>query len=141
MTQIYFYSGSRNKLITACRLCAKALQKHMRILVFIPDSSATEQFDELLWTFAPVSFVPHCDIHDDPQMVQATPVILSNRIPSGVAFEVLLNLDRQSPPAFDQFNRVIEIAGNSADDKLAARDRYRFYKNAGYDIQHFQLSE
>ena len=141
MTQIYFYSGSGNKLQTACRLCAKALQQNMKILIYTPDATMLKQLDELLWTFSPTSFIPHCHIREDSTLVSATPAILSDRIPADMQFDVLLNLHREQPPAFDQFNRLIEIADNSPEDKQVARERYRFYKDAGYPLQHFQLDD
>lgn len=113
----------------------------MKVLVYALDESLIEQFDESLWTFSSISFIPHCNINDEPDLVNVTPVILSNRIPRDEKFDVLLNLDRQYPPTIIQFKRVIEIADNSPDGKSEARVRYRFYKDAGYEIQHFQLNE
>ncbi len=139
MTQIYFYSGSNDKLQTACRLCSKAVKQNMKVMVYTPDATVLEQFNELLWTFSPTSFIPHCTIQDDPQLANVTPVILSDQILPDSHYDVLLNLHQQHPPVFNQFNRIIEIAGISHEDKLAARERYRFYKDAGYEIQHFNL--
>lgn len=141
MTQIYFYSGSNDKLKTACRLCAKAVQQGMRVMIYTPDAALIEQLDELLWTFSPTSFIPHCRIHEDDQLVHATPVILSEQIQPEAHFDVLLNLHHQCPPLSGQFKRLIEIAGVSHEDKLAARERYRFYKDAGYAIQHYNLDD
>ncbi|QOJ24990.1 MAG: DNA polymerase III subunit chi [Gammaproteobacteria bacterium] len=142
MTQVYFYSGASNKLQTACRLCAKAVQqKSMKVLIYAPDTAMLEQLDELLWTFSPTSFIPHCTIRADSKLIRATPVILSDRIPADLPFDVLLNLDLQQPPSFDQFDRLIEIADTSPEGKQAARARYRFYKEADYPIQHFNLDD
>ncbi|MBY0483720.1 DNA polymerase III subunit chi [Nitrosomonas sp.] len=139
MTQIYFYSGSNDKLQTACRLCAKAAKQNMKIMAYSPDATVLEQFNELLWTFSPTSFIPHCTLQDDPQLLNVTPVILSGQIPPDSHYDVLLNLHQKHPPLFNIFNRIIEIAGVSHKDKLVARERYRFYKDAGYEIQHFNL--
>ena len=141
MTQIYFYSGSNDKLQTACRLCAKAVQQNMTVLIYALDTTVLEQLDQLLWSFAPTSFIPHCDIRADSELVSATPVILSNRIPPGRRFDVLLNLHQQQPPGFDQFSRLIEIADTSPEGKQAARARYRFYKDTNHPIQHFNLDD
>lgn len=140
MTQINFYSGSANKLMTACRLCAKAVQQGLRVIVYTPDNSLIEQFDQLLWTFSSTSFIPHCRNDDDASLVQQTPVILSDRIQSDTTFDVLLNLYHQLPPRFNEFKRIIEIAGTTDEDKSAARERYRRYKNEGFDVQHYQLN-
>lgn len=139
MTQIFFYSGSDDKLKTACRLCAKALQQGLRVMVYTPETILLEKLDELLWSFSPTSFIPHCIIHDNERLIKVTPVILSDQIQFNGHFDILINLHQQSPPLFGQFNRLIEIAGTSHDDKLAARERYRFYKDAGYEIQHYNL--
>ena len=141
MMQIYFYSGSNDRLQTACRLCAKAVQQNMKVLIYAPDTAVLEELDQLLWTFAPTSFIPHCDIRADSELVNATPVILSNSIPADRQFDVLLNLHQQQPPAFDQFNRLIEIADTSPEGKQTARARYRFYKDAHYPMQHFNLDD
>lgn len=111
----------------------------MKVMVYTPDATILEQFNELLWTFSPASFLPHCGIQDDPQLINVTPVILSDQIPPDIHYDVLLNLHQQHPPLLYQFNRIIEIAGISQEDKLAARERYRFYKDTGYEIQHFNL--
>ncbi|MBL8496441.1 DNA polymerase III subunit chi [Nitrosomonas sp. JL21] len=139
MTQVFFYSGSENKLQTACRLCAKALQQDMDVIIYSPDEALIEQMDGLLWTFSAGSFIPHARTSDDEHIMAMTPIILSNRIHTDDHYKVLLNLDHRPPPRLDQFERVIEIAGDSEDDKLSARERYRFYKDAGFEIQHFKL--
>ncbi|MBP6354590.1 MAG: DNA polymerase III subunit chi, partial [Nitrosomonas sp.] len=110
MTQIYFYSGSSDKLKTACRLCAKAVQQNMSVMVYTPDMATIKQMDELLWTFSPTSFIPHCRLQEDDSLIKVTPVILSDVMPIDVQFDVLLNLHRQYPPEFDQYKRLIEIA-------------------------------
>jgi len=139
MTEVFFYSGSNDKLETACRLCAKALQQDMNVIIFSSDEALIDQLDGLLWTFSAASFIPHSRVSDDDRIMAMTPVILSNQIPSNGHFDVLLNLDHHPPPQLDLFGRIIEIADNSEDDKLAARERYRFYKDAGFEIQHFKL--
>jgi DNA polymerase-3 subunit chi len=112
----------------------------MKVLIYVPGSALLEQLDQLLWTFSSTSFIPHCNSLDDAKLVSATPVILSEQIQVNSPFDVLINLHHQSPHLFDQFDRLIEIAGTSHEDKLAARERYRFYKNAGYEIQHYDLN-
>ena len=48
MTLIDFYSGSNNKLHTACRLSAKVMQQDLKVTIYIPDNSIAEQLDNLL---------------------------------------------------------------------------------------------
>ncbi len=110
-------------------------------MIYTRDEALIKQLDELLWTFSATSFIPHCYLNDDEPMIRMTPVILSDRIHASDHFDVLLNLNHQHPQQLSQFKRIIEIAGVSQEDKLAARERYRFYKDAGFEIQHFNLND
>lgn len=139
MTAIYFYSGAADKLQVACRLCAKALSQGAKVFVYSPDSAVLEKLDKLLWSFQPTSFLPHCFFNDDVKLVNSTPIILGNHIPPEQGYEMLVNLHEQCPTTIDRFRRVIEIAGLSPEDKSSARERYRFYKKAGYELHHYKL--
>lgn len=139
MTEIYFYSGAADKLQVVCRLCAKALSQGARVMIYALDTGLFERLDKLLWTFQPTSFLPHCFIDDDEKLVKSTPIILSDRVVQD-GYDVLINLHEQSPPALEQFKRVVEIATLSPEDKLSARKRYRFYQETGYELHHHNLA-
>ncbi|SEM91440.1 DNA polymerase III subunit chi [Nitrosomonas marina] len=139
MTDIYFYSGAEDKLLVACRLCAKALSQNARIVVFTSNQSMLEKLDKMLWTFQPTSFLPHCFIHDETALVRSTPIVLSNCVTQENGSSILLNLHDQCPPDFSKFERVVEIASLSPDDRSSARKRYRFYQQAGCALHHHQL--
>lgn len=113
----------------------------MKVMIYAPDKALLEQVDELLWTFSATSFIPHCSCDAEQQLMNMTPVVLGDRIQPDDYFDVLLNLHDQTPPSIDQFERIIEVASVTHEDKLAARERYRFYKNGGYAIQHYELDE
>lgn len=138
--RIIFYSGSRDKLLTACRLCAKAVRQNMGMLVYVPDARVHDELDKLLWTFSSTSFVAHCDIRDE-DLVAMTPVVLTDKMVTDTKFTALLNLHQHCPPEYEGFERLIEIAGEVDQDKQAARERYRFYKEAGHEIQHYDLTD
>jgi DNA polymerase-3 subunit chi len=136
MTEIDFYSGG-DKLSIACRLVVKAARKGLKVMVYTSDAATVEQFDKLLWTFAPTDFIPHC--RADDKLADVTPVILShnaNKLPHD---EVLLNLDVDTPSFFSRFHRLIEITGTTPEDTHAARKRYRFYQDRGYEIRHHKV--
>lgn len=142
MTQIDFYSGASDKLLVACRLSEKVIQQAIRMMIYIPDSSLLNRFDKLLWTFSPVSFIPHCYCGD--RVANVTPVILiggSEETQQIVPYEVLLNLHDEVPPVYDRFKRVIEIVGNVPEDKIVARKRYRFYQEQGLSVHHHKLDQ
>lgn len=136
MTEIDFYSGSGDKLHTACRLVAKALRKGFKVIIYTTDITMIERLDKLLWTFSSIDFIPHC--RADDKLADVTPVILgyAANLPHA---DVLLNLDAENPSFFSRFRRLIEIAGTTPEDTQAARKRYRFYQDRGYEIRHHKL--
>ena len=52
-----------------------------------------------------------------------------------------MNLSREIPPGFSRFQSLIEVVGQDEDDRLAARDRVKFYKDRGYEVRYFDLSD
>ncbi len=139
MTEVYFYSGAVDKLQVACKLCAKAVKQGACLIVYTGDVKILEKLDKLLWTFNPTSFLPHCFIHEDADLVRETPVVLSDKVVLEQGYPMLLNLHDECPSGLESFQRVIEIASASTDDKLMARNRYRYYQQAGYTVYHYKL--
>lgn len=137
MTLIDFYSGSNNKLHTACRLSAKVMQQDLKITIYAPDNKTAEQLDSLLWTFASTVFIPHCRVDD--KLAFETPVTISQDGDLLPHDNVLINLHDQHPPFFSRFLRLIEISEITTEDTEAARIRYRFYRDRGYNIHHHKL--
>lgn len=136
MTEIDFYSGGGDRLHTACRLTAKVVRQGLKLMIYTPDVAEAERLDKLLWTFSSTDFIPHCRAED--RLADVTPVILSRQATNS-SRDVLLNLDIERPPFFSRFQRVIEIAGITPEDTQAARKRYRFYQDRGYEIRHHRL--
>lgn len=137
MTQIDFYSDTDDKLHTACRLSTKAVQQGRKVMIYTPDSTIVERLDKLLWTFSPIGFIPHC--HADDKLANVTPVILGDQAEKLLHDDVLLNLHIEYPPFFSRFQRLIEITGTTPEDMQAARKRYRFYHDRGYEIRYHKL--
>jgi DNA polymerase-3 subunit chi len=53
--------------------------------------------------------------------------------------QILLNLDHDLPGFFSRFERVLEIVGADPGDRQAARERYRFYQQRGYELHKHDL--
>jgi DNA polymerase-3 subunit chi len=69
------------------------------------------------------------------RLAAETPVVIARGDGDLPHDEVLVNLGRESPPSFARFERLVEIVTRDEDDKRAARERYRFYRDRGYPIQ------
>ncbi len=138
MTKIDFYFHVENKMQTACALSAKAYSRGLRVLAFCADAEASQKFSRLLWTTPAISFVPHCA--PDDKLAAITPVIVDHDGSNLLHDQVLINLRREWPPFFGRFARLIEIVSLDEDDRLTARERYKFYRDRGYEIQNHDLS-
>jgi DNA polymerase-3 subunit chi len=132
MTQIDFYTRVEDKLRTACRLAGKAFVRGHRVTVLCADAEAARRFDRLLWATPAIGFVPHC-APDDP-LAPVTPVIVDWRGEPLLNDDVLLNLRPDWPPCFSRFQRLIEVVSLDEQDRAQARNRYRFYRDRGYEI-------
>ncbi|MDQ3186969.1 MAG: DNA polymerase III subunit chi [Pseudomonadota bacterium] len=137
MTKIDFYSGGGDRLNTACRLVAKVVRQGLKLMIYTPDAAMAGQLDKLLWTFSSIDFIPHC--HTEDKLSGITPVVIGRQPPKLPHDDVLLNLDVEYPPFFSRFQRLIEITGSTAEDTRAARKRYRYYQDRGYEIRHHKL--
>ena len=139
MTKVDFYTGSPDKLRTACQLSHKAMQNGIRVLISTPDEDTCLALDKLLWQYPPTAFIPHCRSNDDE--AERTPVLLAqnteDRFPH---HELLISLHAETPGYFSRFERVIEIVGADEEDSLRGRARFKFYRDRGYELRHFDLS-
>jgi len=139
MTQIDFYTHVEDKLKTACALAAKAFARGLRLTVHCPDPETAQRLDRLLWTTPATGFLPHCG-PDDP-LAAETPVIIDCGGDNLLHDQVLLNLRPEWPPFFSRFQRLIEIVSLEEADRAGARERFRFYRDRGYEIRTHDLSK
>jgi len=138
VTQIDFYTHVDDKLKTACQLAGKAFAHGLKVTVYCPDRETAQRFDRALWMTPAIGFVPHC-APDDP-LAADTPVIVDCTGERLLHDEVLLNLRPEWPPFFSRFQRLIEIVSLDERDRTGARERFRFYRERGYEIRTHDLS-
>lgn len=132
MTRIDFYTRVEDRFRFACKLCAKAVANRLRVAVFTPDEAATERFDRLLWTIPPTGFVPH--VRADSELAAVTPILIHHEPAGFIHDEILLNLSDERPAFFARFQRLIEIVSTDEADVQRARERFRFYRDRGYEL-------
>jgi DNA polymerase-3 subunit chi len=138
MTQIDFYSHADNKLQVACSLSAQALERGLRVMIYTAHADTTDKLDRLMWCYPAIGFMPHCRATDP--LAEETPVIIDHLAEPLVHDQVLLNLHPAFPPFFSRFQRLIEIVGTDEKDSQAGRERFRFYRDRGYEVRHHDLS-
>lgn len=140
MTRIDFYvlqSGPPGAgHAVACRLTEKAYQLGHRVYVHTADADQAEAIDELLWTFRPGSFVPHrlCEAGED-----FAPVLIGHGEAPEIRPDVLINLSGEVPLFFSRFERVAEVVEAEEPQRASARERFRFYRERGYELATHEL--
>jgi len=131
MTRIDFHTHVGDRLTYACRLTRKAYAAGQTVVV-LGDAPTLATFDAALWTFAALEFVPHC-MSDNP-LADQTPVVLTHDLNVAPHHAILLNLHADVPPQFARFERLLEVVGDAPEALAAGRDRYRFYRDRGYQL-------
>lgn len=138
MTRIEFFFNVDNKLQKVAELSEKALSKGRRTMVFTADKETASKLQHVLWTQAPIGFLPNCKSGDT--LAEVTPIVLDWQGEQLVHDDVLINLQDGHPPFFSRFRRLIEVVGADEADKALARARYRFYRDRGYEIKSFDVT-
>jgi DNA polymerase-3 subunit chi len=135
VTRIDFHTNVGDALLYACRLARKAYQAGQPLVV-VGDPGRLRLFDERLWTFSPLDFIPHCGV--DSTHAASTPIVLTADLDKAPHHRVLLNLGAAVPAQFARFERLLEVVGNDPDELAAGRERYRFYRDRGYPLNNYK---
>ena len=140
MTQVAFHFGAPDKLAYTLRLLRKAVASGARVLV-VADAALLQQLDVALWASAATDFRPHCVARVAPEVLSRSPIVLAEPglelvVPT---FSVLVNLSATMPRAIECYQRVIEVVSNDEDDRVQARQRWKWYTEHGYAIERHDL--
>ena len=140
MTDVAFHLHVGDRAVYACRLLRKAYLKGARLLV-LTDSEELDRLDRALWLVAPGEFVPHARESDSLWVLRHSPILMATQEIDGFTADVLVNLSAVPPSLPGRFERVIEIVGNGTDDRQTARERWKYYKAAGFEPHAHDLAQ
>jgi len=125
------------RLKLACRLAEKAYLASQRALIWHTDRAELQALDELLWTFADGSFVPHEWLTSNSgagdSETRPSPVLLSAGAPPATAFDFVVNLAAEPPPFLQLTRRVAEIVDGDEARRRAGRARFKAYRELGIE--------
>jgi DNA polymerase III subunit chi len=121
----------------ACAITAKEWANGNKVHVHTQSEETATAFDDLLWIYKDISFVPHEIFNGNSD--EKTPVTIgyNNHYPD--SSNVMVNLDLEIPDFVTHFERIVEIVGGNTSDKQAARQRHRKYKGANYEIHDHKI--
>jgi DNA polymerase-3 subunit chi len=138
VTRVRFYHNAPDRLAAAAAWLRECWREQRPVVVYVPEAAVAGRLDQLLWTQPATGFIPHCT--GDSPLAAETPIVLAagiDRIPHD---QVLLNLGDETPPGFSRFEDLVEIVGQDETDRLAARTRFKHYRDRGYAIETTDLA-
>ncbi len=115
--------------LVACRLLEKAYSRGHRVFVYCDNQQDAEFLDELLWTYKEDSFIPHNLEGEGPEPPPPIHIGYSSE-PRGFN-DILLNLNKEVPPFYIKFKRIIELVPSNNEAKEQSRLHYKMYRTQG----------
>jgi DNA polymerase-3 subunit chi len=133
MTRVEFFLNVPDKLAKTAELCEKAVEKGRQLTIFTQDNAMSLVLQQRLWQQSTTGFLP--SNRSDDVMSQFSPIVLDANGENLLQDDVLINLQSKHPPFFSRFRYLVELVGDDEADKAAARVRFRFYKDRGYEVK------
>lgn len=142
MTRIDFYvlpgDDPHSRRLLACRLTEKAYRMGLKVYIHTASQEEDGIMDDLLWTFRQGSFIPHT-ITASPAERQDIAVVIGHTAPPDDIGDLLINLGRETPAAFERFERMAELVDQDEVLRQSGRRRYRIYKEQGHTLETHHL--
>ena len=164
MTRIDFYVLSDQtkdaSMRFACLLGLKGFQAAQPVHIHVENQQEAQALDELMWDYPKHRFLPHEVLSENgtgiasqtalEQITETSNESLSHgtnipQIPIQIGIGnptytagLLINLGHQVPAFFGRFDRLAEVV--VGETKEQGRERYKHYRDRGYQIHHHDLN-
>ena len=140
LTRIDFYYDVKDILLFASRIARKlyyekVISTKRPLVIRCKDQSHCEEVSSSIHNFSKKDFLPCAEFSD--KRADLFPIILStvSKMPLWADdIIVLLNLDTKIEITFSSYCRVIEIVDQTEVNRQKGRERYKYYKERGYEI-------
>ena len=133
MTRIDFYFNVNNKQQVLADLVQAAVQKRRQVTICVADENSAAIVSADLWQHKPERFLPN--VAANHAAATQTPVVIHWQEMALQQDELLINLMPKQPTFFSRFTHLIELVSDDEQDKIAARARFKFYRDRGYEIK------
>ncbi len=130
MTYIDFYFNVENKFKKIQEILEKEIFRKRKIFISVTDLTSAEVLSDFLYSESSVLFLPH----EIGNHQEKTPIHIDWDHKS-VSDDFMINLKPNISTFFSRYLRLIEIVSFDEEDKKTARDRLKFYRDRGYEIQ------
>lgn len=145
MKQVKFYVMSQAEKeensaveILACNLAANAWRLGKRVLIACETEQQALNIDEALWAREPDSFVPHNLAGEVTQY--PTPIEIAWKGKRNAQRrDVLISLQTELPDFINTFTQIIDFVPVDEQQKAQARERYKQYRQQGWQLETEQV--
>lgn len=141
MADINFYHLTAKPLEWALpKLLEKAMETGAHSLVLAASEERVEALNSHLWTYEQRSWLPHGSKKDG--MPEEQPIWLSAEDDNPNDAEFLFLTDGATTSDLSPYRRVFELFdGRDEQAVIAARDRWRTYKEDGHDLAYWKQDD
>jgi DNA polymerase-3 subunit chi len=143
MPEFWFYQLQKRTLDqTLPNLVERALQRGWRAVVQSRTPERLAAIDDLLWTYADDSFLPHGAQADGDPQLQSVWLTCGDDNPNNARIRFLVEGAEAEPFADDDYERLILIFDGRDDLSLAAaREQWRRLKQRDAALSYWQETE
>lgn len=125
---------------TVCQFVEKFYQSKQSIYLYCATKEQADMFDELLWTFKDLSFIPHeCAMESQTFEVLKVYIGFVGSPEPKSTFDVLINLTETAydfSKKISPISHVIEFVPNDSKTRSTAREKYKVYQKEGCKLSH-----
>jgi DNA polymerase-3 subunit chi len=133
----YILNGKTSAPRFSCSIANKAWESGHSVYIITRNEAEAGELDDLLWTYQDISFIPHARIDNNKS---DTPVLIGWYGSDTPEADVIINLTDSIPDCISSFGRVIEIIPEDPDLKTQGRERYRQYRELGFDLYNHAIN-
>jgi DNA polymerase-3 subunit chi len=109
-----------------------------KVYVHCDDRHSAEEFAELFWQVPAEEFVAHNLVGEGPKYGTPIEIGFEGTRPSWNR-QIVINCANKHAIFADRFTEVIDFVPCEENAKQLARERYRIYRQAGFQIETFDL--
>ena len=119
------------------QLLEKVIQSGNRALVLAASQDRVEALANLLWTYAPNSWIPHGTAKDG--FAENQPIWLTDVEENPNGARVLVLTEGMTSARLQDYDRCLDLFDGANEDALTqARARWSAARNAGYELHYWQ---
>jgi DNA polymerase-3 subunit chi len=133
MTRIDFYFNVADKSQALSDLLQSTLLKRRKVTILVNDEVVAGKVSVGLWQKNPESFLPNVLVNHT--LALQTPVVIHWQDNAILQDDMLVNLTPSTPGFFSRFTHLVELVSGDEHDKISARERFKYYRDRGYEIK------